>query len=139
MHEPASPVATVIEAAPSPPARASHAGVSEAPPAVDSTAAASAPSVASTLHEEAALLQAAQRALAAHEPDRALTALADHEQRFPAGVLREERQAARVLAYCALGRVDEARALVRTFAHSSPRSVLIPRLADSCAGSALKR
>jgi hypothetical protein len=133
--EPASPVATAHEPVSTPSARPSTEATSDAVPASDPSAAIA----PSTLHDEAALLQAAQRALAAQQPDQALAALGDHERRFPAGVLGEERQAAKILAYCAVGRVDEARALVRTFAHSSPRSVLIPRLTDSCAGDALKR
>jgi hypothetical protein len=135
----ASPAATALEPASEPGVRPNGAAVSAALPASDPSAATAAPSALSTLHDEAALLQSAQRALAAQQPDQALATLAEHERRFPAGVLREERQAARILAYCGVGRVDEARALVRTFAHSSPRSVLIPRLADSCAGDALKR
>lgn len=88
---------------------------------------------ASTLSEEATLLQRAQSALAAKNPELALAVLAEHERRFAAGALAEERRAAKVLALCALGRVDEARALARAFVNAAPRSVLVPRLEHSCA------
>lgn len=97
---------------------------------------ANAPSVANatpSLIEEAALLGQAERALAANEPNRALESLAEHERRFPEGALREERQAARVLALCELGRTEDARALARRFVTHSPGSVLVPRLRRSCA------
>lgn len=87
----------------------------------------------STLSEEATLLERAQRALAAREPGVALETLAEHERRFPRGALAEEREAAKVLALCALGRVNEARALARAFVNASPRSVLVPRVEHSCA------
>ncbi len=91
------------------------------------------PAVVSTLSEEATLLERAQRALAAGAPSAALATLAEHERRFPHGTLAEEREAAKVLALCALGRVDEARSLARAFVSASPRSVLVPRLEHSCA------
>src|SRR4029079_2443563 len=92
----------------------------------------------STLSEEAALLQRAERALAAHAPTAALTVLSEHERRFPTGALREEREAARVLAFCALGRVADARSLARAFVSAAPGSVLVPRLERSCVGSDVK-
>ena len=107
---------------------------------------ASAPSVASelpaamssSLSEEAALLQRAERALAANAPTAALSVLAEHARLFPAGALREEREAARVLAFCALGRVAEARSLARAFVSASPGSVLVPRLERSCVSADVK-
>jgi hypothetical protein len=94
---------------------------------------ASAAPVPSTLREEAALLQRAQRALAAKDPELALSLLTEHERRFSTGALGEERQAAKILALCALGRVGEARTLARAFVAASPRSVLVPHLQRSCA------
>jgi hypothetical protein len=110
------------------PARASEGSVAEplssaAPPAGHG----------STLSEEAALLERAQRALSAKNPGLALMILDEHERRFAAGALREEREAARVLALCGLGRVNEARARARAFMNAAPRSVLVPRLEHSCA------
>lgn len=117
-------------------------GPASAASSVSSTAASvtSVPPLASssTLSEEAALLQRAERALSGNEPNAALAALAEHERRFPAGALREERRAAKVLALCTLGRVAEARALARAFVNAAPGSVLVPRLERSCAGSVVK-
>jgi hypothetical protein len=96
------------------------------------------PAIPSTLSEEAALLQSAQRALAGKDPDQALLVLADHERRFANGALREERQVARILALCALGRVEGARALALAFVAASPRSLLIPRVQSSCVGDVTK-
>lgn len=93
----------------------------------------SSPASASTLSEEAALLQRAERALAAHQPAAALAILAEHETHFARGALREEREAAKVLALCGLGRVDEARRFARAFVNAAPHSVLVPRLEHSCA------
>ncbi len=135
----AASVAKARPAASPPPGLAPRASTAS----VASTSASAAPSVASpspapsaaaTLSEEAGLLQRAERALAGNQPNAALSALAEHERRFPAGVLHEERQAARVLALCELGRTAEARALARAFVVKSPDSVLVPRLERSCAG-----
>lgn len=92
-----------------------------------------------SMSEEASLLQSAQRALAAGRADAALGLLAEHELRFPSGALAEERRVAKILALCALGRVEEASILARAFVARSPRSVLIPRLETSCVGKALGR
>jgi len=90
-----------------------------------------------SMSEEASLLQSAQRSLAAGRADAALGLLAEHELRFPSGALTEERRVAKILALCALGRVEEASILARAFVAQSPRSVLIPRLETSCVGKAL--
>jgi hypothetical protein len=127
--------------------RAANAGALSAAPAgvgnspvVNTPPAPSAPPVASssTLSEEAALLERAERALVRNEPNTALAALAEHERRFPLGALREERQAAKVLAFCTLGWVAEARTLARAFVSTAPGSVLVPRLERSCVGPVLK-
>jgi hypothetical protein len=89
----------------------------------------------STLSEEAALLQRAERAIAEKRPGLALAILAEHERRFSNGALGEEREVARVLALCALGRVSEAQHRARAFVDASPRSVLVPRLEQSCAAT----
>ncbi|HTQ05678.1 MAG TPA: hypothetical protein VMI54_17570, partial [Polyangiaceae bacterium] len=125
---------------PGAPAAMSATAVS-APPVADAPPSASASfdaNTTTTLREEAALLQHAERALAASDPNAALAWLGEHERRFPSGALREERQAAKVLAFCALGRVAEARGLARAFLSASPGSVLVPRLERSCVGTSLK-
>lgn len=92
-----------------------------------------------SMSEEASLLQSAQRALASGHATAALGLLAEHERRFPSGVLAEERRVAKVLGLCALGRREEATILARAFVARSPRSVLIPRLESSCVGKSLGR
>lgn len=113
------------------PSVASNASVAtpEAPRSSDST----------SMSEEAALLQSAQRALAGGRAQAALGLLAEHELRFPSGALAEERRVAKVLALCSLGRTEEAAILARAFVARSPRSVLIPRLEASCVGKSLAR
>lgn len=122
------------EARPSTPARPASATADapvETPPPVSADA--------TSMSEEASLLQGAQRALAAGQAPRALTLLDEHERRFPSGMLAEERRVAKVLGLCALGRTEEATILARAFVARSPGSVLIPRLESSCVGKALGR
>jgi len=88
---------------------------------------------ARTLSDEMALLQEAQRELQAGHADRALALLREHEQRYAAGTLIEEREAARVLALCRLGRTDEARAAAERFAVRFPRSPHRARVLTACA------
>jgi len=73
-----------VEAAPSHPSRAEFA-----------TAAAPAPQAGSTLAEETRLLDGAFAALAAGQRDRAAALLHQHEARFPAGLLVQERERAK--------------------------------------------
>ena len=100
-----------------------------APPGND-VAVAPAPS---QLAEETRLVREAQKALAAKDGARALEALETHARRFPDGVLREAREAARVLALCALGRVDEARAEAAAFLQRAPSSPQAARVRAACA------
>jgi hypothetical protein len=87
---------------------------------------------ASTLAEEVGLLRRARAALNAGDPAAALAHLAEHSRRFPAGVLAEERDAARVLALCHAGRRDEARAQASRFLRERPSSPLAARVRESC-------
>jgi hypothetical protein len=71
------------------------------------------------LAEEVALISRAQSEISASRPDNALRVLDDHERKFPSGILTEERIAARVQAYCALGRTTEATAQLERLSPSS--------------------
>jgi hypothetical protein len=82
---------------------------------------------------EVALLRTAQTALADGDSARSLGALDALAAQHPDGALREERDAARVLALCSAGRVDEARVLGRQFLAQRPRSVQAARVRGSCA------
>jgi hypothetical protein len=73
---------------------------------------------------ELGLLQRARAAVASGDHATALAVIAEHQRRFPAGRLREERDALRVKALASLGRKDEARRAADRFQTEFPRSVL---------------
>jgi hypothetical protein len=86
-----------------------------------------------TLREEIDLVQKANSALRSGKPDQAQALLDRHRERFASGALREEREAARILALCALGKQSEARAAAARFLRESPRSMQAARVRGSCA------
>jgi hypothetical protein len=86
----------------------------------------------STLSAEADLLRAADAAVRAGAPARALAILDQHGARFPSGALVEERDAERVVVLCALGRTEEGRAAATAFLRDRPRSPLAARVRASC-------
>jgi hypothetical protein len=65
---------------------------------------------------------------------RADALLLTYDERYPSGELAQERAAAGVLAHCAAGRTQLARAEARRFLASWPRSPLVVRIQSSCAG-----
>jgi len=123
-----APAPGVPSAAPPEPTRASTSEVSRA---VDSPKAQSRSS-RDNLSEEVALLSRAETELHAGRPAKALTALAEHQRRFPRGTLAEERTAARIQALCALGRTEEANTQLRQLLHISPNSPLEQRARQAC-------
>jgi outer membrane protein assembly factor BamD (BamD/ComL family) len=94
-----------------------------------------APAEPPSVSAEVALLQRAQRSLAAGDAAAALALLDRHQRRFPSGALVAERLAAQVFALCELGRVERARTLAQEFSRVAPNSPLVPRVAASCGGS----
>ncbi len=88
---------------------------------------------ANSLSDESALLLEAQRKLSSGDPQQALSALDQHERRYPAGALSQERDAARVLALCAAGKVDQAHPLAAQFLTQHPNSPLARRVRSACA------
>lgn len=151
------PVGDVVAIAPS----ASAAGSADA--VVDAVAAASADAVASadasadassrvpqaaprstgnsrsetaSIAAEVALLRRAQTALKDGHGDASLRAIDALDATHPNGALREERSAARVLALCAAGRDDDARAEADRFLSQWPASAQAARVRASCAFSA---
>lgn len=86
----------------------------------------------SSLAEELAMLQRARRALGAGNGLLALGIVSELDERFPRGVLVEERIATRVFSLCALERVSEARAVGREFLARHPSSVYAERVRTSC-------
>jgi len=84
------------------------------------------------LQLEVLLIDAANRALSAGRHGQALGVLAEHAERFPAGELREERRALRVLALCGAGRLEEGRRDRERLLAGAADSVLAARLRDAC-------
>jgi hypothetical protein len=84
--------------------------------------------------QQLALLQRAESALHASDPELALGFLSDLDRRAPVASLRQERLTALVLARCAVGQVDAARAARRELLDEFPSSIYLQRLAESCAG-----
>jgi hypothetical protein len=126
---PVEPPALVEEPAPSAPrARAHvkhHAPVAAPPVVVENI---------SSLKEETALLGAANAALARGDVKRATALLDDYDHRPGASQLAEERTVTGILAACAAGHGDAARAEARHFHARWPRSPLAARVDGSCAG-----
>src|SRR6478752_6109290 len=91
----------------------------------------------SSLKEETSLLGGANAALARGDVKRAQSLLQDYDRRPGAGsaVLAEERAVTGILAQCAAGHSDAARAEARHFHARWPRSPLAARVDGSCAGS----
>lgn len=87
---------------------------------------------AGALSQEIRLVADAREALRAGSAARALALLDEHARRFPRGVLSEERDAERVVALCAAGRVDEARNRAARFTRDFPRSTLGTKVRAAC-------
>jgi hypothetical protein len=87
----------------------------------------------SSLAIELSMLQRARRALGVDNGRLALGIVQELEERFPKGVLMEERRATRVLSLCLLGRTDEARRFGREFLARHGSSVYAERVRASCA------
>ncbi len=79
------------------------------------------------LARELALVERAQAQLAV-DPAAALSACEAHAAQFPEGLLAQEREAAAIQAFAALGRREEAQARLGAFAERWPRSAHLERL-----------
>jgi hypothetical protein len=86
----------------------------------------------STLLAETELLTQAQRELRRGRPERTLTLIEQHATRFPQGALAQEREAARVIALCTLGRLSESRRAQQAFLQTWPGSPLTERVQSAC-------
>ena len=84
------------------------------------------------LAEEMALLKQAKLALSRGEPKRALTLLDEHADRFPRGVLLQERQALRVVALCDAGDRTRGREAADRFSREHPKAALAERVRAAC-------
>lgn len=142
-HE-AAPPATEDDVAPAPTAtpiappimRTAHrsgAGATGAPQPVPAPAPVAAPQTKEeSLADEVALLRQSEQELRRGDASSALVTLDLHARRHPAGVLTQERLAARVFVLCALGRTDEASRAADSFLSANPTSPHASRVRSSC-------
>jgi len=86
---------------------------------------------ADTLAAETQRLREVHGALQGGDPQKAL-ALLDEKAEAEGEQLRAERAAARVLALCHLGRIEEANAEASKFLEKNPRSPLAARVRKAC-------
>lgn len=82
------------------------------------------------LSEEVAILARAAADLRAGRAADALSALNEHQSKFPKGALTLERRAARAEALCVLGRFSEARSELARLPKSSPQAVRATAFCD---------
>jgi hypothetical protein len=87
----------------------------------------------SSLALERSLLDRARTELKHDEAQAALQLASEHEHSFPAGALREEREALAIRALKSLGRHDEAQARMLAFRAAFPQSFLAPALSAALA------
>ncbi len=106
--------------------------VAPAPRSFRDVAAPNNPTKAS-IARETELLAEVQRALKGGQALRALYTLDRHSEEFPSGQLYEEATAARVVALCAVGRVQDGRRWADEFARRYPNSPLSSRVRSACA------
>jgi hypothetical protein len=87
------------------------------------------------LAQEVALLTRATSELRAGRAGAALRLLAEHQRKFPNGMLAVERQAVRAQALCTLKRVSEGRAELAQLAPQSPAAGRAKQLCDAAAAA----
>jgi hypothetical protein len=131
--------APALASAPAPLSSVSDAASAQLPPAVqpEASSAPAAPSMpsrrgADRLAEEVAILSQAAKDLRAGRAADALSALNEHQKRFPGGLLTQERRAARAEALCSLGRFSEAQGELSMLGRSAPHSPLLVRAKERC-------
>ena len=137
MLAPQSPSAALPTAAPAPPNNGTAAPPNDmtAQTPTGGRAEPPRPSRSQQLSAEIELLARVNAAVNAGDGGRALGLLGEYDLRFRPSILGEERAAASVLALCAAGRTDEARAAADRFAHKWKHSPLLGRIKRSCAGA----
>lgn len=131
------PVATaIVDAAPLEPT----ASAAQRPPAPPSTAPSLAQSPArwvvapDQLAAERVLLDVARNAIEKEDGAAALAAAAQHDRKYPNGILVQEREAIVVRALVLLGRTAEARVRAERFRTRFPNSLLLPTI-ESAVGA----
>jgi hypothetical protein len=86
------------------------------------------------LAEEVSILSRAARDLHAGRPAKALDALDDYRHKFPKGILNEDQFAARVQAFCALGKFNEAEAELARHPSNAPAALSAKEFCDVKSG-----
>lgn len=86
-----------------------------------------------SLAHEVALLSQATRSLRAGDVGAALRTLDEHKRKYPQGVLREERRAARAQVLCAMGRVSEGKAELAGLPPHSPTAAQAEKVCRTAA------
>jgi type IV secretory pathway VirB10-like protein len=117
-----------------PPIAAPVTALVEPPPPAAAASSKAAAGAKDRLAREVALLSRATVELRAGHAAAALKLLREHQQKFPNGVLSEERRAAKVQALCGLGRVDEGRAELARLTPNSPAAAHAAQMCET-AGS----
>lgn len=125
--EPSARSAPSPSPAPADPPRPATPAAPVASPVVVARPTAPTPKVADPA-AEAELARAMDRALRDGDPAGALRLAAEHERRFPHGVLSEEREGVRAMARCATG--DHAAGM--GFLRAHPKSPLRARITKAC-------
>jgi hypothetical protein len=120
--DPAIPAVSVDSLPRVAPTAAPRASAGLAPAAPSS----STPARSTSLAEEQRLLDTARAAIARQAFGAALTALAEHEIRYPGGKLAEERELLYVQALAGAGDTEKARARAAAFAEKFPGSIFLP-------------
>lgn len=89
------------------------------------------------LAEEVSILSQAAKDLRAGRAAEALSALNEHQKKFPGGLLTQERRAARAEALCSLGRFSEAQTELSILGRSA-ESPLLVRARERCKARSAK-
>jgi hypothetical protein len=87
------------------------------------------------LRIETSMLAEANRALRDGEPRYSLRLLEDYDRRFPAGMLRQEMMATRIIARCQVAPGAATKEAARAFLAQYPASPLASRVRGSCTGA----
>lgn len=128
---PATAFAFPVVAFPTATASAAQSASVRTLPVAPTTSSPARPPGATDLAAERLLLDRARAELLRGEGTAALGAVTEHSNRFPRGVLAEERDALRVEALVAAARYDEARAWALKFHAAHPGSLLTSAVDDA--------
>jgi hypothetical protein len=90
------------------------------------------PQIADSLAEEAELLKRAQQAINSGNAALALALVEEHADRYPSGVLSQERSGLRAISLCRAGAWQQGVAQARSFLQKNPVSPLSERVRSVC-------